>query len=85
MPVRFKESIVGKPPSTMEDLLVRSRKYIRIEESNASDPSHSVKRKGREEEEEPKKEEERKHLPPAGFTLYTPLIAPKGEILFMAE
>ncbi|KAL0458250.1 UNVERIFIED_CONTAM: hypothetical protein Slati_0452200 [Sesamum latifolium] len=45
----------------MKDLLVRSQKYIRIEESNTSDPSHSVKRKGREEEKEPKKKEERKH------------------------
>ncbi|KAL0355904.1 UNVERIFIED_CONTAM: hypothetical protein Sradi_4037300 [Sesamum radiatum] len=30
---RFKESIAGKPPRTMEDLLMRSQKYIRIEES----------------------------------------------------
>ncbi|KAL0306870.1 UNVERIFIED_CONTAM: hypothetical protein Sradi_6104300 [Sesamum radiatum] len=52
---RFKESIAGKPPSTMEDLLMRSQKYIRIEESNTSDPSPGVKRKGREEEKEPKK------------------------------
>ncbi|KAK4389832.1 hypothetical protein Sango_2320200 [Sesamum angolense] len=34
-------------------------KYIRIEESNASDPSLGVKRKGREGEKEPKKKEER--------------------------
>ncbi|KAL0434407.1 UNVERIFIED_CONTAM: hypothetical protein Slati_2775000 [Sesamum latifolium] len=33
---RFKKSIAGKPPSTMEDLLMRSQKYIRIKESNAS-------------------------------------------------
>ncbi|KAL0317119.1 UNVERIFIED_CONTAM: hypothetical protein Sangu_2126200 [Sesamum angustifolium] len=43
---RFKESIAGKPPSTMEDLLMRSQKYIRIEESNSSDPSPGIKRKG---------------------------------------
>ncbi|KAL0340269.1 UNVERIFIED_CONTAM: hypothetical protein Sradi_4543700 [Sesamum radiatum] len=59
LPERFKESIAGKPPSTMENLLMRSQKYIRIEESNASDPSLGVKRKGREEEKEPKKKEER--------------------------
>ncbi|KAL2226782.1 UNVERIFIED_CONTAM: hypothetical protein Sindi_2036900, partial [Sesamum indicum] len=64
-PGRFKESIAGKPPSTMEDLLVRSQKYIRIEESNAMDPSFNNKWKGREEQKEPKKEEERKHVPPA--------------------
>ncbi|KAL0398229.1 UNVERIFIED_CONTAM: hypothetical protein Sradi_2166200 [Sesamum radiatum] len=63
LPGRFKESMAGKPPATMEDLLMRSQKYIRIEESNASDPSHSTKRKGREEEKEPKKKEERKHVP----------------------
>ncbi|KAL0288880.1 UNVERIFIED_CONTAM: hypothetical protein Scaly_2717400 [Sesamum calycinum] len=45
LPGRFKESIAGKPPSTMEDLLMRSQKYIRIEESNASDPSPGVNRK----------------------------------------
>ncbi|KAL0340503.1 UNVERIFIED_CONTAM: hypothetical protein Sradi_4567100 [Sesamum radiatum] len=56
---RFKESIAGKPPSTMENLLMRSQKYIRIEESNASDPSLGVKRKDREKEKEPKKKEER--------------------------
>ncbi|KAL0298936.1 UNVERIFIED_CONTAM: hypothetical protein Sradi_6553400 [Sesamum radiatum] len=61
LPGRFKESIAGKPPSTMEDLLMRSQKYIRIEESNSSDPSPGVKRKGREEEKEPRKKEERKH------------------------
>ncbi|KAL0313647.1 UNVERIFIED_CONTAM: hypothetical protein Sradi_5764000 [Sesamum radiatum] len=72
LPGRFKESIAGKPPGTIEDLLMRSQKYIRIEESNASDPSHSVKRKNREEEKEPKKKEERKHIPPAGFSHYTP-------------
>ncbi|KAL0307405.1 UNVERIFIED_CONTAM: hypothetical protein Sangu_3033200 [Sesamum angustifolium] len=56
LPGRFKESIAGKPPSTMENLLMRSQKYIWIEESNASDPSLGVKRKGREEEKKPKKE-----------------------------
>ncbi|KAL0412009.1 UNVERIFIED_CONTAM: hypothetical protein Slati_3790600 [Sesamum latifolium] len=55
LPGRFKESIAGKSPNTMEDLLMRSPKYIRIEESNASDPSHSIKRKGQEEEKERKR------------------------------
>ncbi|KAL0410915.1 UNVERIFIED_CONTAM: hypothetical protein Slati_3681200 [Sesamum latifolium] len=69
---RFKESIAGKSPTTMEDVLMRLQKYIRIEESNASDPFQSVKRKDRGEEKEPKKKKERNHLPSAGFTLYTP-------------
>ncbi|KAL0291121.1 UNVERIFIED_CONTAM: hypothetical protein Scaly_2649100 [Sesamum calycinum] len=85
LPGRFKESIAGKPPSTMEDLLMRSQKYIRIEESNSSDPSPGVKRKRREEEKEPRKKEERKHVPPTGFTYYTPLNASRGEILIVAE
>ncbi|KAL2253358.1 UNVERIFIED_CONTAM: hypothetical protein Sindi_0130500 [Sesamum indicum] len=71
-PGRFKESIAGKPPSAMEDLLVRSQKYIRIEESNALDPSLSGKRKGREEEKEPKKKEERKHVPRRGLLTIPP-------------
>ncbi|KAK4383927.1 hypothetical protein Sango_3107700 [Sesamum angolense] len=75
LPGRFKESIAGKPPSTMEDLLMRSQKYIRIKKSNSSDPSPGVKRKGREEEREPRKKEECKHVPPTGFTYYTPLNA----------
>ncbi|KAL0440489.1 UNVERIFIED_CONTAM: hypothetical protein Slati_2531900 [Sesamum latifolium] len=80
---RFKESIAGKPPGTMEDLPMQSQKYIRIEESNISDTSLSVKRKGREEEgreeeREPKKEEQ-KHLPSTEFALYTPLNASRGE------
>ncbi|KAL0313910.1 UNVERIFIED_CONTAM: hypothetical protein Sangu_2235400 [Sesamum angustifolium] len=85
LPGRFKESIAGKPPSTIENLLMRSQKYIRIEESNASDPSPGVKRKGREEEKEPKKKEERKHGPPTRFTHYTTLNASRGEILVVAE
>ncbi|KAL0418419.1 UNVERIFIED_CONTAM: hypothetical protein Sradi_1255400 [Sesamum radiatum] len=85
LPGRFKESIAGKPPSTMENLLMRSQKYIRIEESNASDPFLGVKRKSREEEKEPKKKEERKHVPPIGFAHYTTLNASRGEILVVAE
>ncbi|KAL0331154.1 UNVERIFIED_CONTAM: hypothetical protein Sangu_1660900 [Sesamum angustifolium] len=85
LPGRFKESIAGKPQSTMENLLMRSQKYIRIEEPNASDPSLGVKRKGREEEKEPKKKEERKHVPPIGFAYYTMMNASRGEILVVAE
>ncbi|KAL0367027.1 UNVERIFIED_CONTAM: hypothetical protein Sradi_3592800 [Sesamum radiatum] len=68
----------------MEDLLMRSQKYIRIEESNLSDTSFSAKMKDREEEKEPKNEE-REYLTPKGFTHYTPLNALRGEILVVAE
>ncbi|KAL0428267.1 UNVERIFIED_CONTAM: hypothetical protein Slati_3001500 [Sesamum latifolium] len=71
LPGRFRESIAEKPPSSLEDLLIRSQKDIRIEEFNVSNTSLNVERKGREEEKELKKEE-RKHLVPTGFTYYTP-------------
>ncbi|KAL0367147.1 UNVERIFIED_CONTAM: hypothetical protein Sradi_3604800 [Sesamum radiatum] len=80
----FNESIAGKPPRTMEDSLMRSQKYIRIEESNISDTFLSLKRKDREDEKEPNKKE-RKHLASRGFTHYTPLNALRGEILVMSE
>ncbi|KAL0286157.1 UNVERIFIED_CONTAM: hypothetical protein Sradi_7155900 [Sesamum radiatum] len=69
----------------MEDLLMRSQKYIGIEKLNALDPSISGKRKGREEEREQKKKAECKHLPPMGFEHYAILNASRGEILVMAE
>ncbi|KAL0446847.1 UNVERIFIED_CONTAM: hypothetical protein Slati_1812600 [Sesamum latifolium] len=31
---RFRESIAGKPPATLDELLVRAEKYIRIEETS---------------------------------------------------
>ncbi|KAL0319789.1 UNVERIFIED_CONTAM: hypothetical protein Sradi_5240400 [Sesamum radiatum] len=31
---RFRESIAGKPPATLDELLVRVEKYIRIEETS---------------------------------------------------
>ncbi|KAL2252656.1 UNVERIFIED_CONTAM: hypothetical protein Sindi_0060300 [Sesamum indicum] len=85
LPTRFKESIAGKPPRTMEDLLVRSQKYIPIEESNALELSLRGKRKGREEEKNSEKKEECKHMPLLGFAHYTPLNASRGEILDAAE
>ncbi|KAL0323614.1 UNVERIFIED_CONTAM: hypothetical protein Sangu_1980700 [Sesamum angustifolium] len=85
LPGRFKESIARKLPSTTEDLLMQSQKYIRIEESNGSYPSLSGKKKGREEERELKNKEERKHLLPTRFTHYTTVNAFKGEILVMVE
>ncbi|KAL0430785.1 UNVERIFIED_CONTAM: hypothetical protein Sradi_0704500 [Sesamum radiatum] len=31
---RFRESVAGKPPATLDELLVRAEKYIRIEETS---------------------------------------------------
>ncbi|KAL0453016.1 UNVERIFIED_CONTAM: hypothetical protein Slati_1279700 [Sesamum latifolium] len=78
---REKESLRDYVQRFMEAV---HEKYIRIEKSNVSDSSLSVKRKGQEEEREPKKEE-RKYLAPRGFTHYTPLNALRGEILVVAK
>ncbi|XP_075521502.1 uncharacterized protein LOC142554718 [Primulina tabacum] len=52
---RFKESIARKPPNTLEELLERAEKYIRIEE--AVEPRHLMKRKREDEKFGIKKEE----------------------------
>ncbi|XP_073121482.1 uncharacterized protein [Henckelia pumila] len=46
-PGRFKESIAGKSPDTLEELLFRAEKYIRIEET---DELHSSRKRKRNEE-----------------------------------
>ncbi|KAL0316921.1 UNVERIFIED_CONTAM: Transposon Ty3-G Gag-Pol polyprotein [Sesamum radiatum] len=48
----------------MEDLLMRSQKYIRIEESNSSTLPQALRGKAEKEEKEPRKKEERKHRQP---------------------
>ncbi|KAK6150854.1 hypothetical protein DH2020_015786 [Rehmannia glutinosa] len=81
---RFKESIAGKPPCTLEELLIRAEKYIRIEETTYV--SGITKRKYREEEKpEGRKKEEQKHVPPHGYSDYAPLKARRSEILVVAE
>ncbi|XP_012828237.1 PREDICTED: uncharacterized protein LOC105949470 [Erythranthe guttata] len=35
---RFKESIAGRPPTTLEELLSRTEKHVRIEEASAIPP-----------------------------------------------
>ncbi|KAK4390433.1 hypothetical protein Sango_2106600 [Sesamum angolense] len=82
---RFKESITGKPPSTLEDLLMQSQKYIKIEESNASDPSFAIKRKGKDEDKEPRNKGGKQTLTSGGFHTLHPLNTFRGEILFVVE
>ncbi|KAL0451838.1 UNVERIFIED_CONTAM: hypothetical protein Slati_1161900 [Sesamum latifolium] len=72
-PERFKESIAGKPHSTTEDLLMQSQKYIRIEESNASNPSLSGKRKGQEEKKRVEKERGAQAFTSNGVRILHPL------------
>ncbi|KAL0374611.1 UNVERIFIED_CONTAM: hypothetical protein Sradi_3376800 [Sesamum radiatum] len=80
---RFKESIAGKPPATQEELLMRAEKYIRIEESTGSRPITPLKRRMNDDERiapariEGNKRERRQ----SDLTQYTPLNAPRVEIL----
>ncbi|KAL0391382.1 UNVERIFIED_CONTAM: hypothetical protein Slati_4570200 [Sesamum latifolium] len=45
---RFRESIAGKPPTTLDELLKRAAKYIRIEEALKPKEEFNNKRKNRE-------------------------------------
>ncbi|KAL0351198.1 UNVERIFIED_CONTAM: hypothetical protein Sradi_4269000 [Sesamum radiatum] len=84
---RFKESIAGKPPATQEELLMRAEKYIRIEESTGSRPITPLKRRMNDDERiapariEGNKRERRQ----SDLTQYTPLNAPRVEILSVAK
>ncbi|KAL0313588.1 UNVERIFIED_CONTAM: hypothetical protein Sradi_5758100 [Sesamum radiatum] len=86
---RFRESIAGKPPTTLDQLLKRAAKYIRIEEALKHKVDSGNKRKIREgERKDPRREgfaEGQRHMPPDGFAKYTPLKAPRAEILTVAE
>ncbi|XP_073022575.1 uncharacterized protein [Primulina eburnea] len=77
---KFKESIAGKPPNSLEELLERAEKYIRIEE--AIEPRYLGKR--RREEERPERREE-KRTAQSPRLQYTPLKARLSEILVVAE
>ncbi|KAL0406371.1 UNVERIFIED_CONTAM: hypothetical protein Slati_3951000 [Sesamum latifolium] len=77
---RFRKSIAGKPPATLDDLLKRAAKYIRIEEGMKLKADTSNKRKIRDgERKDPRREglaDGKRHMPPNNFTRYTPLEAP---------
>ncbi|KAI3448677.1 hypothetical protein Pfo_005342 [Paulownia fortunei] len=64
---KFKESITGKPPFTLEKLLARAENYIRIKEA-ASLGFSGKKKQGEEERPMERKKEERKCVPPTEFT-----------------
>ncbi|XP_073153497.1 uncharacterized protein [Henckelia pumila] len=79
---KFKESIAGKPPSTLEELLERAEKYIRIEET--IEPRYLGKRKREEEKpREGRKEEKRGFQGPR--LQQVPLNARLTDILVVAE
>ncbi|KAL0416591.1 UNVERIFIED_CONTAM: hypothetical protein Slati_3491000 [Sesamum latifolium] len=86
---RFRESIAGKPPTTLDELLKRVAKYIRIEEALKPKAEVDNKRKIREgEKRDPRREglaNGQRHIPPNTFAKYTPLTVPRAEILTIAE
>ncbi|KAL0416697.1 UNVERIFIED_CONTAM: hypothetical protein Slati_3501600 [Sesamum latifolium] len=86
---RFRESIAGKPPTTLDELLKRAAKYIHIKEALKPKVDSSNKRKIWEgERKDPRREglaEGQRHMPPNRFAIYTPLKSPRAEILTVAE
>ncbi|KAI3448541.1 hypothetical protein Pfo_005206 [Paulownia fortunei] len=80
---RFKDSIAGKPPVTLEELLQRAEKYIRIEE--ATGLTIHGKRKQRDEDRPEGRKEERRHPPPNTYTRFAPLNVRLSEVLMVAE
>ncbi|KAL0373464.1 UNVERIFIED_CONTAM: hypothetical protein Sradi_3262100 [Sesamum radiatum] len=88
---RFRESIVGKPPASLDELLVRAEKYIRIEETPDIRTVTPSKRRAEEEGGHSKRhvsdnnQRERRRVSPPDITQYTPLKASRAEILAVAE
>ncbi|KAL0345044.1 UNVERIFIED_CONTAM: hypothetical protein Sradi_4335700 [Sesamum radiatum] len=86
---RFRESIAGKPPATLDELLVRAEKYIRIEETSDVRAMTPSKRRAEEESRSKRplndRHRDRGRGPALDTTRYTPLNAPRAEILAVAE
>ncbi|KAL0445409.1 UNVERIFIED_CONTAM: hypothetical protein Slati_2263600 [Sesamum latifolium] len=86
---RFRESIAGKPPATLDELLVRAEKYIQIEETSDVRAMTPSKRRAEEGGQSRRptndNQKERRHVPPPDITQYTPLKAPRAEIFAVAE
>ncbi|KAK4403112.1 Transposon Ty3-G Gag-Pol polyprotein [Sesamum angolense] len=87
---RFRESIAGKPPATLDELLVRAEKYIRIEETSGGRGTTPLKRRAEDEGHSRRplnesNQRERRRIPPSDITRHTPLSAPRAEILAVAE
>ncbi|XP_012846973.1 PREDICTED: uncharacterized protein LOC105966948 [Erythranthe guttata] len=81
--VRFQESIAGRPPQTLEELLNRAEKFIRIEE--AVEMGLPVKRKREEERHEAKRKEEGRSIHAPTYPKFTPLKAKLMEVWMVAE
>ncbi|XP_073153399.1 uncharacterized protein [Henckelia pumila] len=79
---KFKESIAGRPPKNLEELLERAEKYIRVEES--VEPHYLNKRKREEDKLDIRKRDE-KRTTQSPRLQNTPLNARLTDILVVAE
>ncbi|XP_012851511.1 PREDICTED: uncharacterized protein LOC105971204 [Erythranthe guttata] len=85
---RFKESIAGRPPGNLDELLNRAEKYIRIEEASANAPP---KRKREDERPDIRRRDDRRPPPPpqgqssSTYNRFTPLNTRLTEILHVIE
>ncbi|XP_012851566.1 PREDICTED: uncharacterized protein LOC105971264 [Erythranthe guttata] len=87
-PGRFKESIAGRPPGNLEELLNRAEKYVRIEE--ASTHAHPKRKREDDRQDNRRRDDRRPPLPPQGqpsssYNRFTPLNARLMEILHVIE
>ncbi|KAK4394707.1 hypothetical protein Sango_1625000 [Sesamum angolense] len=87
---RFRESIAGKPAATLDELLVQAEKYIRIEETSGVRGTTPLKRRAENEGHSRRplnesNQRDRRRIPPSDITRYTPLSAPRAEILVVAK
>ncbi|XP_012839266.1 PREDICTED: uncharacterized protein LOC105959672 [Erythranthe guttata] len=87
-PGRFKESIAGRPPGNLEELLNRAKKYVRIEEASTHAPP---KRKREDDRQDNRRRDDRRPpLPPQGqpsssYNRFTPLNTRLTKILHVIE
>ncbi|XP_073125133.1 uncharacterized protein [Henckelia pumila] len=79
---KFKESIAGRPPKNLEELLERAEKYIRVEES--VEPHYLNKIKREEDKSDIRKREENQTIQSTGLQ-NKPLNARLTDILVVAE
>ncbi|XP_073121775.1 uncharacterized protein [Henckelia pumila] len=79
---KFKESIAGRPPKNLEELLERAEKYIRVEESVEPHYLHKIKR---EEDKSDIRKRDKKRTTQSLRLQNTPFNARLTDILVVAE
>ncbi|XP_012857079.1 PREDICTED: uncharacterized protein LOC105976357 [Erythranthe guttata] len=85
---RFKESIAGRTPRNLEELLNRAEKYVRIEEASTHAPP---KRKRDDDRQDVRRRDDRRPPPPSqgqsssSYNRFTPLNTHLTEILHVIE